>query len=122
MKNIAEYLEEITIKSIDMNQVKHVEELIGKELPEIIKQILSTNIDPVPLEDDMVLLSYDQIIHSESYYGYDFLVNGMLPLIDLFENDYVVYLINENKYGKYNTIMEMLYDSNETLLGIMDNR
>ena len=50
---------------------------------------------------------------------YDFVSKGLIPLIDAYENTYVVYMISEKKWAKYNIVDQVLFKKREKLESVL---
>ncbi|UVI31966.1 hypothetical protein [Paenibacillus spongiae] len=49
-------------------------------------------------------LGLDEIIHAEAYLHVDFAGRGLLPLFDLYENDFICYRIQDRQFCVFNII------------------
>lgn len=113
---IKEFLKSIQVKEINYINVDRIERLINDKLPDFIRYILSNNNEMISFDDGIRLLSMDEILDAKEDLQIDFLSQGMIPLFDCFDNDFIVYMFNEKKYAKYNIVEEIAFKRRDNLL------
>lgn len=64
--------------------------------------------DPVLFEENHRLLSKREIENFEKEYQCK--INGLIPLIDVSDNDFIVYICDKNIFGIYNIVDELLFN------------
>ena len=78
-------------------------------MPELIQRIVSNNDSPLFFEGNVRILSLTEILHASSDLHVDFISQGILPLADRGDNDFVVYLFREKKWSLFNITDELLF-------------
>lgn len=101
--------------SIDDEKVKKIQELYEDEFPEFIKKMISFVDDVIFLENSYRLLSYDEILNAEDELKVEFGKQGVLPLIDCGENDFISYGTNDGSWFVFNIVDEIRFKERESL-------
>lgn len=68
------------------------------------------NDESVFFKEDARLISKSEIENFEKECQCN--INGMIPLIDVFNNDFIVYICDSDLFGMYNIVDELLFDKN----------
>ena len=110
-----QYIERISELVTDDNKVERVEKVYGTQIPNVLKGIISNCDEPVFFDDDYRILSLDEIVDAENDLHVDFKIKGIIPIVDCGENDFIVYLYNENIWAMFNIIDEIVYNKKESL-------
>lgn len=110
-----EYLENIFNATIDNSKVDKIESVYGKNLPDLLKKIISNCEEAVFFDDNVRVLSYMEIIDAESDLHVQFSTKGLIPIVDCGENDFIVYHINDNIWSKFNIVDETVFKKKESL-------
>lgn len=114
-----DYLNNVLLCSINEKRVKALSELYGKCIDGIIAQIVSYADNADFIGEDRRALSFSEILNASKDYEKDFISLGIIPFIDAYDNDLIVYVITENMWAKYSLSDEVLFkkkDSIEKLL------
>jgi hypothetical protein len=110
-----EYLENIFNAAINDSKVDKIESVYGKNLPSLLKKIISNCEEVVFFDDNVRVLSYMEIIDAESDLHVQFSAKGLIPIVDCGENDFIVYHINDKIWSKFNIVDETVFKKKENL-------
>lgn len=110
-----EYLQEIGKCKMNIVRVNEVEKAYGKELPEVIKRMVSYSEDSVFFDDDWRALSFSEIMEAEQDLHVDFARLEIIPIADCGENDFVVYHFAEKIWSKFNIVDETIFKKKSSL-------
>ncbi len=90
--------------------MKELFNIENEELQEILKYVGD---EPLFLNDEMRLLSKDEINNYKMELGID--IDNIVPLIDLFDNNFLIYNKVKNTFEKLNIVDETIYEREETI-------
>ena len=102
-----QYLEQILKETVDGGRVSEVERVYGAELPEVLKKIISNNEETIFLDDGVRILAFKEILNAKEELHVDFKADGIIPVADCGENDFIVYHFKETFWSKFNIIDEI---------------
>ena len=91
--NKEEYLKEISNCEIDPKRIEEIEKRYNVKLDKTVKCIISYADKIDFFDEERRALSYDEILCPEEYLDFDFLSEGLIPLIDAYDNSYIVYIL-----------------------------
>lgn len=89
--------------------------LKNKELQEILNYIQS---EPIFFGDNMRLLSKDEILNYKEELGID--INNILPIIDLNDNNFLVYNLEKNTFEKLNIEDETFFGETDSISNYLE--
>jgi len=97
------------------NEIKIKIDNVYGEVPDIILKILSS-FPKVELfdENESRTLSLLEILNAEDDYGVPFQSRKFVPIVELRDNDLIVYDGNEKKWALYNVADESVFNRRET--------
>ena len=104
--NRKEFLHIIEKSKIEEETVSKIENQYRHQVPQVIKEIVSYSQDSVFFEDGYRTLSVSEILEASTDLHIDFVNQGMIPIIDCGENDFIVYHFEESLWSKFNIIDE----------------
>ena len=107
-------IKELSKTKIDKSYVDSIEEYYGMKIPEDILKLLSIG-KKTPFIDNVRIVSTKEIIESNVFLGVDCKTKGIVPLIDVFDNDFIIYSIKEKCYYIYNIVDDVLFDKKANL-------
>lgn len=115
MMTIKEYMREIKKKAIDHNKVARMQKVYEGDFPEIVEKIISDCEEAVFLDEDIRVLSFDEIINAKQELHVDFQNQQMIPIMDCGENDFVVYHFKDGIWSKFNIVDETVFKKKNSL-------
>lgn len=68
----------------------------------------SVNDESIFLDEDLRLICKREVEHFEEQYQCK--LEGLIPLIDVSNNDFIVYICTKNTFGMYNIVDELLFE------------
>lgn len=86
------------------------ESIDNNELQEILKYVVD---EPIFFGDDMRLLSKEEILNYKKELNIE--IDNIIPLIDLYDNNFLIYNIKENAFEKLNIVDEITYEKVDTI-------
>lgn len=66
--------------------------------------------EPILFEENRRLISKREIENFEEEYQCK--IDGLIPLVDISDNDFIVYICDKNIFGMYNIVDELLFNEN----------
>ena len=82
----------------------------NKELQEILKYVEE---EPVFLSSEMRLLSKEEILNYKEELSVE--MDNIIPLIDLYDNNFLIYNITEDVFEKINIVDETVFGKTNTI-------
>lgn len=114
-----EYLKEIEDTKINNTRVEEIEKIYDAKLNEMVKKIISLADEIDFFDEERRALSFNEIKNSEEYLGFDFVSKGYIPLVDAYDNTFVVFAFNENAWGKISASDGVLYRKKPTFVEVV---
>ena len=87
----------------------------NQKLNRILK---SVNDESIFLDEDLRLICKSEIEHFEERYQCK--LEGLIPLIDVSNNDFIVYICTKNTFGIYNIVDELLFEEDIDITEIIN--
>ncbi len=78
----------------------------NKNLLELLEKV---NREPIFLEDNQRLLSEDEILNYNA--ELEIVIKNIIPLIDFYDNNFLVYDELEKKFKMFNIVDELFYEN-----------
>ena len=110
-----EYLRSLVNVKKDKKKAKKISDIYTNNLPDIIMKIVSNGEKTIFLDNGIRALSYDEIVDAERDLHVEFGNNGMIPLFDCGENDFIVYHFSNDKWSKFNIVDKVVFKTREKL-------
>ncbi len=113
------YLEEVLMYPENAERIKTISDLYEKDISGVILKIISfaDKVDFIDVERRA--LSYNEIINASKEYNKGFKELGIIPFIDAYDNDLIVYIISENQWAKYNLSDDILFKKKDNLEDVL---
>lgn len=113
---IADYLRNALSLSAS-DDANFVEVLYGIRLDGEIKKITDSLDESISFEseDYLRLLSKEEITDAEKDMQVDFVENGIIPIFDTGDNDYISYDVKKSKWCRYNIVDEISFSEKNTI-------
>lgn len=94
---------------VDLDYISEVEKYFDCKLPDEVLRIITLGKEPV-FYDECRIVTVKEMVSSNNIMGVDFKEKGIIPLIDVMDNDFIVYSINEKLYYIYNIVEDVFFD------------
>lgn len=78
----------------------------------------SVNDESIFLDEDLRLICKREVEHFEEWYQCK--IEGLIPLIDISNNDFIVYICAKNTFGIYNIVDELLLEEDVDITEIIN--
>lgn len=99
-----------------------LEEVYHYDIPEEIIRILSSCAAPELFdENESRTLSIKEVINAEEDLQVPFRSEGMIPIVDLGDNDYIVYCFKDCSWRIYNVLDQSLFKETENFKDLFMN-
>ena len=105
----AEFLDKLDKVKIDAEKVGKIAHAYHVELNDDVSKIISCADKENFFDEDRRALSYKEILNPVKRMGIDFVSKGLIPLVDIYDNTYVVYIITEKKYALYSATDDLTF-------------
>jgi hypothetical protein len=101
----------------DSDFTNKVEKLYKVSLTDEVKKILSMDREVIFFDDLPILrkLSMDEVLNATQELSVDFIGKHLLPLLDIGDNDYIVFDVAESFWYKFNIVDEIKFSKAGTL-------
>ena len=106
---------------IDQKFIAEVEKVYMCKLPEMVKHILCIPDSPDGYEErphSMHKLQNDMILEASEEMSCDFVAHHLLPVFDMFDNDYICYDYANNMWCMFNIVDELAFNEQKELLDL----
>lgn len=113
--NKQEYLDKVLKYPENPERTKAISELYGTSINGIIARVVSFAGNADFIGDERRAFSYDEILNASKEYGKDFKALGIIPFVDAYDNDLIVYVIAENVWAKYNMGDDIIFKKRDAL-------
>ena len=112
-----ELMKESPTTKINDSLIDSIESKYGKIDDTFVKQLLSVHLDDNFLDGDDILrlLSSSEILSANENLGVNFTEKRIIPLFDIGDNDFIVYLITEQKWALMNIVDESVFSKEDDL-------
>ncbi|MDR1916116.1 MAG: SMI1/KNR4 family protein [Synergistaceae bacterium] len=97
--------------------VKKIEEKYSAKLPLEAIKILSVSDESTSLNDKSIfrILSLGEILDASDDMAVDFISKGLIPIIDVGDNDYISLDYNNQKWCLFNIADEIIFDTKDSV-------
>ena len=103
-----------TSGEVNEANVAELTAIYGTQIPDIIKRIVSHNINALFL-NEVRIMSLEEIKEAEHDLHVDFVKKGFLPIADCGDNDFIIYHLQEKIWSKYNIVDDVVFKRRESL-------
>jgi len=117
--NKQDFLKQIKDASKCQEKIESVSNNYKADLEETLENLISQTDEIGFIEDDIRLLAFSEICNPKELLGYDFILEGLIPIFDIFDNTYVVYEVERKKWARFNISDEILYKENDCIENVL---
>ena len=114
-----EYIENVRNCSVMNDRVMALEKLYGCKLGEELAKVISYAGTIDFFDEERRAFSFEEILNADEKYGVAFAERKLIPVIDAYDNDYIVYSFEKNQWAKVNLsdlVLFKIRDSFEKVL------
>lgn len=112
---VEEYLSSVKKCEIDETRKILFTKKFKKDINSFAMKMISYAKESVFVNEERRVLAYDEIVDFDLEYDFELEEYGIIPLIDCYDNDYIVYLVNEDKWAKFNTSDKCIFKKKNTV-------
>ena len=118
------------MRKIDQNLINNINEDIS--FIEILQKKYKNNLDKIKKElsieagfyltnseREVRKLNKNEVISSLKYLGCEFSDYNIIPIFDIMDNNYIVYMSDQDKFAIFNIIDEVLFDKVDTIIELL---
>ncbi len=110
-----EYIDNVKKYPENSERIRAISDIYGTEITGQIAQIVSFADNADFIGEERRALSYKEILNASREYEKDFKSLGIIPVIDAYDNELIVYIICERLWAKYSLSDEVLYKKKDSL-------
>lgn len=110
-----EYLERVKQYPENAERVKLISDIYGTEINGIIAKIVSFSDNADFIDEERRAFSFKEILNASKEYEKDFKALGIIPVIDAYDNELIVYIIAEKTWAKYSLSDEVIFKKRDSL-------
>lgn len=114
-----EYIDSVMLCPENSERIKAISDLFENEINGIIAKIISFADNADFIGEERRVFSYNEILNASKEYDTDFQALGIIPIIDAYDNELIVYVIAENVWAKFSLSDEILFKKSNTLEEIL---
>lgn len=114
-----EYLNSLSGVQVDREKTDKIASLFTGDLPDIVLRMISNAKEPVFLDDGSRVLSFNEIADAETDLHVAFRDQGMIPLVDRGENNFIVYHFLDKIWSKFNIVDETVFGKKDSLAELL---
>ena len=111
------------IQRVERKKVRAIEEQYGLELNDEAKRVFSmASDDPIFLGEDgsVRILSMDEILEASEDMEVDFASYQIIPIADVYDNDYIVYDAKNECWCMFNIVDEVKFGKEKNFIDCFD--
>lgn len=117
--NKLEFMKFILESEINLDRVNQIEDIYKAQLPELLAKIVSVAGQVTFFDEERRALSFEGIIYASEDIGVDFVDKGMIPIIDAYDLNYIVYMVKEQKWAVFNVADDDIFEEDVLLENIL---
>lgn len=110
-----EYIAAVKAHEISNKRVSTISKIYGSELDETLSKVVSLADTVDFFDEERRALSFSEIEKSDKELSFDFVSEGLIPVIDAYDMTYIVYIIAEKKWAKFNVIDKTVFKKKDNL-------
>ncbi len=117
--NKIEYMDAVKDAVVKQDRVEAIAKVYGIQVNDLIAGILSVADQIDFFDEERRALAYEEILNPVEKMDIDFVNLQAIPLIDAYDNTYIVYMIREKKWAKYNSIDNVFFKKKDSLSEVL---
>ena len=110
-----EYLDQVKVTKINEERVSEISTMYNNKIEGLVAKIISYADSVDFFDEERRALSYLEIKNAKKILDYDCIRDGVIPVIDSYDNTYIVYILYENMWAKYSLSDKILYKKRDAL-------
>ncbi len=114
-----EYIDNVKKYPENAERIRVISDIYGTEIKGQIAQIISFADNADFIGEERMAFSFNEILSAAKEYDIDFKALGIIPIIDAYDNELIVYDIADNKWAKYSMSDDVLFKKRDSLEEIL---
>lgn len=110
----AEFIKNIEKCDLNIQRIKEIEKKYKTNLTDFTAHAVSYADEQGFFDEERRALSYSEILNPIKFLKFDFIKAGLIPIVDTYDNTYVVYAIDEGKWAKFSLSDRVLFKKKDT--------
>lgn len=110
-----EYLNNMMHYPDNPQRITRISDMYGTEISGVIAKIVSYSDNADFIAEERRALSFKEILNAAREYDRDFKALGIIPVIDAYDNELIVYVIDEKAWAKYSLSDDVLFKKKDSL-------
>jgi len=119
--DIREYLDDIEKRPVNEENVMAIESRYGFPLPILVKHIVSEEDVFISNVEEIRIMPFEEILYAEEELHTDFEGEGVIPVADCYDNDFIVYNGRKKNWSVYNIVdQDVFFMESRSLPELLD--
>ena len=113
--NKIEYYKAATEFEINKDRTETISKIYNESLPVELQHIVSYAGVVDFFDEERRAISYEEMKDPAYQMEFDFVKKGYLPVVDVYDNTFIVYVFKYRHWAKYNSVDDMIYKEGQSL-------
>lgn len=114
-----EYIDNVKKHPENSERIRAISDIYGTEITGQIAQIVSFADNADFIGEERRAFTFSEILNAAKDYNIDFKALGIIPIIDAYDNELIVYVISDNIWAKYSMSDDVLFKKRTSLEEIL---
>ncbi len=114
-----EYMDNVKKYPENAERIRVISDRYGTEINGLIAQIVSFADNADFIGEERRAFTFNEILNAAKEYDIDFKALGIIPIIDAYDNELIVYVIADNIWAKYSVSDDVLFKKRASLEEIL---
>lgn len=114
------FMEELSQQAINDEKVTLIQKVYSTHLPDEVSRLIAfTSDNSIFIADERRLLSFKEILHAADTMHVDFVRYGIIPLIDCYDNDFIVFNFKTQSWSMFNIVDQISFNDGQELKDLL---
>lgn len=114
-----EYIDNVKKYPENSERIRAISDIYGTEITGRIAKIVSFADNADFIGEERRAFTFSEILNAAKEYDIDFKALGIIPIIDAYDNELIVYVISDNIWAKYSMSDDVLFKKRTSLEEIL---
>ena len=114
-----EYMDNVKKYPENSERIRAISDIYGTEIKGQIAKIISFADNADFIGEERRAFTFSEILNAAKEYDIDFKALGIIPIIDAYDNELIVYVIADNIWAKYSMSDDVLFRKKASLEEIL---
>ena len=115
----SEYIESTKNVQMDEKKIKLIESVYCNSFPDFVKKIISNLNETLFFDDEKKMLAIKEVINASENLEINFQEIKILPLFDFYDNNFLAFDYNHNKWCMFNISDQVQFDIEKSFEGLL---